>query len=250
MTPSRERSAPVSAGRLADRLAIVTGGTRGIGFAIAERLLADGAAVLVTGRSAAGSGPDGARYAAVELTDAAAVDRFSAELAALAPDILINNAGMNRLSPFAAIDPAEFLRIQQVNVNSAFRFCQAVLPGMRRKGWGRIVSISSIWGKVSRAGRASYSTSKFALDGMTVALSAEVAADGILVNCVAPGVIDSDMTRQVLGPQGIAELTAQIPARRLGRLDEVAALVAWMASPENSYISGQNIAIDGGFTRV
>jgi NAD(P)-dependent dehydrogenase (short-subunit alcohol dehydrogenase family) len=240
----------LSGGRLAGRVAVVTGGTRGIGRAIAARLLEDGAEVLVTGRTAGGAGPAGTRYTAVEFSDSGSIDHFAAALSGLAPDILVNNAGINRIAPFSEIDLADFVRIQQVNVTAAFRFCQAVLPGMRRKGWGRIVSISSIWGKVSRAGRASYSTSKFALDGMTVALAAEVAAEGILVNCVAPGVIESDMTRQVLGPEGIAELSAQIPAARLGRPDEVAAFVAWMVSPENSYITGQNIAIDGGFTRV
>jgi 3-oxoacyl-[acyl-carrier protein] reductase len=240
----------LSEGRLAGRFAVVTGGTRGIGRAIATRLLADGAEVLVTGRTLGGAGPAGARYSAVEFSDPCSIDHFSPMLSELAPDILVNNAGINRIAPFSEIDTADFARIQQVNVTAAFRLCQAVLPGMRRKGWGRIVSISSIWGKVSRSGRASYSTSKFALDGMTVALAAEVAADGILVNCVAPGVIDSDMTRQVLGPQGIEELSAQIPIHRLGRPEEVAAFVAWMVSPENSYITGQNIAIDGGFTRV
>jgi NAD(P)-dependent dehydrogenase (short-subunit alcohol dehydrogenase family) len=236
--------------RLDGHVAVVTGGTRGIGRAIAERILADGASVVVTGRSPDGSGPRGTRYVAATLDEPASLERFAATLGEVAPDILVNNAGINRLSPFAEIDPADFDRIQRVNVTAVFRLSQAVLPGMRRKGWGRIVSISSIWGKVSRAGRASYSTSKFAIDGMTAALAAEVAAEGILVNCVAPGIIDSDMTRQVLGPQGIAELSRQIPLGRLGRPDEVAAFVAWMVSPENTYISGQNFAIDGGFTRV
>ena len=236
--------------RLSGRKAVVTGGTRGIGWAIAERLLADGAEVLATGRSPGGKGPPGARYAGVALEDAASVDAFARDLAALAPDILVNNAGINKLAPFAEIDAADFARIQQINVTAVFRLCQAVVPGMRRKGWGRIVSLSSVWGKVSRTGRGSYSTSKFALDGLTIALAAEVAADGVLVNCVAPGFIDTELTRQVLGPQGIAELVAQVPARRLGRPEEIAAFIAWLVSPENTYISGQNIAIDGGFTRV
>jgi NAD(P)-dependent dehydrogenase (short-subunit alcohol dehydrogenase family) len=125
-----------------------------------------------------------------------------------------------------------------------------LIPGMRSRGWGRIVNLSSILGKVSKEFRAAYSTSKFGLDGMTAALAAEVAADGILANCVAPGFIDTDLTRSILGEQGIAELVSRIPIKRLGTPEEIAAFVVWLAGPENTYLSGQNIAIDGGFTRV
>lgn len=235
---------------LSGRFAVVTGGTRGIGRAIAERLRADGARILVTGQRPDGSPPEGCGYRAVDFTDTRATEGFAAELAGLEPDILINNAGINRVSPFAEIDPEDFLRIQRVNVTAPFLLARAAVPAMRRRGWGRIVTISSIWGRISRAGRASYSASKFAVDGMTAALAAEVAADGILANCVAPGFIDTELTRNVLGEDGIARLTAEVPARRLGRPEEVAELVAWLAGPLNSYISGQNIVIDGGFTRV
>jgi 3-oxoacyl-[acyl-carrier protein] reductase len=121
---------------------------------------------------------------------------------------------------------------------------------MRKNQWGRIINISSIFGVVSKEFRAPYSMSKFGLDGMTAALAAEVAADGILANCVAPGFIDTELTRSVLGESGIAAITAGIPIGRLGQPEEIAALVAWLVSPENTYISGQNIVIDGGFSRV
>lgn len=235
---------------LTGKLAVVTGGTRGIGAAIATRLLADGAEVVVTGTRPDGQGPDGCRYLAADFTDTAATIRCAEHLAEMGVDILVNNAGINKVSPFAEIDPADFARIQQVNVTAPFLLARAVVPGMKAKGWGRIVTISSIWGRISRAGRASYSASKFAVDGMTAALAAEVAQFGILANCVAPGFIDTELTRQVLGDDGIAELTAQVPAGRLGKPEEVAALVAWLAGSENTYISGQNLVIDGGFTRV
>jgi len=137
-----------------------------------------------------------------------------------------------------------------VNLYSAFRLIQAVLPGMTLKKWGRIVNITSIFGIVSKEYRASYSASKFGMDGMTVALAAEVAESGVLVNSVAPGFIDTELTRKVLGEQGMRELATKVPIRRVGNPEEVARLVLWLASNENTFVSAQNIAIDGGFTRV
>ena len=121
---------------------------------------------------------------------------------------------------------------------------------MRQKSWGRIVNMSSILGKISKAGRGAYSASKFALDGMTAALAAEVACYGILSNCVAPGFIETDLTRQILGQEQMDVLAQQIPMKRLGQPEEIARFVLWLASAENTYLSGQNIAVDGGFTRV
>ena len=235
---------------LSHKTALVTGGTRGIGRAIALRLLADGAAVTVTGSKPDGHAPEGCAYLGADLADPAQIEALAAKVTALAPDILVNNAGINKISPFAEIDPGDFARIHQVNVVAPFRLIQAVLPGMKSRLWGRIVTVSSIWGKISKEQRASYSASKFAVDGMTAALSAEVAQEGILVNCVAPGFIDTELTRTTLGEEGMARLAAQVPCRRLGQPEEIAAFVAWLAGTENTYLTGQNIAIDGGFTRV
>jgi 3-oxoacyl-[acyl-carrier protein] reductase len=235
---------------LEGRTALVTGGTRGIGAAIAERLIADGAAVIVTGTREDGSGPAGSEFRVADFDDLALTERFAAEAVDLAPDILINNAGINKIALFAEIDPADFDQIQRVNVRAPFLLCRAVVPAMCQRGWGRIVNISSIWGLISRERRGAYSASKFALDGMTAALAAEVTRDGVLANSVSPGFIDTELTRTVLGEDGIAELTTQVPARRLGSPAEVAALVAWLAGPENTYVSGQNLVIDGGFSRT
>lgn len=232
------------------KTALVTGGTRGIGRAIAERLLRDGADVVITGTRRDGRGPEGTRYEAADFADEQATQELASRVAELGIDILVNNAGINKISPFAEIERADFARIQRVNVTAPFMLCQAVVPTMRARGWGRIVTVSSIFGIVSREQRAAYSTSKFGVDGMTAALAAEVARDGILANCVAPGFIDTDLTRQVLGEEGMAELSAHVPARRPGKPEEVAALVAWLVGPENTYVSGQNLVIDGGFTRV
>lgn len=227
----------------------MTGGTRGIGRAIAIRLAVDGASVTVTGTGAS-EPPAGCDLRLVDFTDRQVTEALAADIRTWELDILVNNAGINRVAPFADIRPQDFDRLHQVNVRAAFLFCQAVVPHMRRKRWGRIVNITSIFGIVGKELRGSYSASKFALDGMTAALAAEVAADGILANCVAPGVIDTELTRRVVGEQGLADLLSRVPIGRLGRAEEVAAFVAWLVGPENTFISGQNIAIDGGFTRV
>jgi NAD(P)-dependent dehydrogenase (short-subunit alcohol dehydrogenase family) len=163
---------------------------------------------------------------------------------------LINNAGINKNLPFVEIDTIMFQRIQQVNVFAPFSLCQAAIPSMQRKGWGRIVNISSIWGKIGKEHRAAYSASKFALDGLTLSLAAEHAADGILANCVAPGFTDTELTQKMLGEEGIRKILTTVPIRRMANVEEIARFVVWLSSPENSYITGQNIAIDGGFSRV
>jgi NAD(P)-dependent dehydrogenase (short-subunit alcohol dehydrogenase family) len=235
---------------LAGKTALVTGGTRGIGAAIARRLVSDGAQVWITGVAQRTDICGAMNYWAVDLSNRLAVDIFTVEVEQVGFDILINNAGINTNNPFSAIQTGDYDSIQEVNVRSVFRLCQAVLPAMRRRQWGRIVNIASIFSVISKEHRATYSASKFALDGLTTGLAAEVAAEGILANCVSPGFIDTDLTRKNLGEAGIRELVAKVPMRRLGQPDEVAALVAWLAGPENTFISGQNIVIDGGFTRV
>lgn len=235
---------------LAGRRALVTGGTRGIGRAIADRLHRDGAGVVVTGLRAEAELPDGWEYHPVDFADQARVTAFADRLPELDLDILVNNAGINVISPFADITIDDFERIQRVNLHAPFQLCRAVVPGLRKKAWGRVVNICSIWGVIGKEHRGSYAASKFALDGLTAALAAEVAGEGVLANCVSPGFVDTELTRRVLGEAGIAELVARVPIRRMAEPAEVAALVAWLAGPENTYVSGQNIVIDGGFTRV
>ena len=235
----------------ARKTVLITGASRGIGLEIARQYAADGYR-LVTLSTGPWRRDDlaPARHISIDLSDRTAVDTLAEELRAEGVDILINNAGINKIAPFAQIDPAEFRRVQDVNVYAPFRFCQAVIPGMLEKGWGRIVNISSIWGKHSKEFRASYSTSKFAIDGMTAAIAVEHSADGILANCVAPGFIDTEMTRTLLTTAQIDLLLSRVPARRLGNVQEVAAVVKWLGSEANTFITGQNIPVDGGFTRA
>ena len=237
--------------RFSEKRVVVTGASRGIGCAIARAFRAEGAWVLGTRTSEGGGAHDACdEWTVADFTRTEQITACADRLRAAEPDVLVNNAGINIIAPFVDIVPAEFQTIQQVNVFAPFLLCQAVIPAMVRKRWGRIVNISSVWGTISREFRASYSASKFALDGMTLALAAEHSADGILANCIAPGFIDTELTRRVHGDAGIEAIVSAVPARRLGQAEEIARLVLWLASEENSFIAGQNIAIDGGLGRV
>lgn len=229
---------------------MVTGGTRGIGRACAEQLRDAGARVIATGTRANGIAPPGCEYACAEFEDPAGTESFAAELRSLAPLVLVNNAGITNPQPFEEISTEEFLRVHRINLVAPLAMCRAVLPGMRAAGWGRIVNVGSIWGVVSRANRATYSASKGGLDGLTAGLAAEVAADGVLANCVAPGFVETDLMLESTDEAERARLAAQVPIGRLAQPSEIGAFIAWLCSPENSYISGQTLIIDGGFTRV
>jgi len=236
---------------LANRKVFVTGATRGIGRAIATAFRAEGAWVIGTGTGKAAADREYCdEYFQADFTDFEQLRACADFVRKTEPDVIVNNAGINKIAPFAEIDPADFLRIQQVNVVAPLYLCQAAIPGMKRRGWGRIVGLSSIWGKISKEYRASYSASKFALDGLTLALAIEHGADGILANCIAPGFIDTELTRRVVGDEQIQRLLSIVPARRMANVEEIARFVVWLGSPENTYITGQNIAIDGGFSRA
>ena len=230
--------------------AVVTGATRGIGFSIAERLINDGIEVIVTGTKEKAKYPDGAIYHPVDFLDDESVKNFIVFLKEQKVDILINNAGINKIGEFALIDIEDFDQILRVNLRVPFQLCQAVIPNMQQNNWGRIVNLTSIFGNITKEYRAPYSASKFGLDGMTAALAAEVSKFGILANSVGPGFIDTDLTRVVLGDKGIAKIQKSIPMKRLGQVSEIASLVSWLVSEENTYLTGQNIMIDGGFSRV
>lgn len=228
--------------------ALVTGGTRGIGWATALALRADGFEVVVTGRSPGTQVPAGCGYLACDFSDLQAAESFAADAARMEFSVLVNNAGINQIGCVADYDLNDFLKIQQVNIVAPFLLCRAVVPGMQKRKFGRIVNVSSIFGVVSRPGRAAYSTSKFALIGLTRALALEVAKDNVLVNAIAPGVIDTEMTRGILGEKGIAEIVKKIPMGRLAKADEIARVIQFLASEENTYLTGQTIIVDGGYT--
>lgn len=162
--------------------------------------------------------------------------------------VLVNSAGINKIGEIERYDVKDLQRIHQVNVVAPFILIKSVISGMKKRNYGRILNISSIFGEVSRAGRSAYSTSKFGLFGMTRAVALESAKHNVLVNCLAPGFIDTDMTRNILGKAGISQLGRQIPMGRMGKPSEIAKVAAFLVSEQNSYMTGQLIVADGGYT--
>jgi 3-oxoacyl-[acyl-carrier protein] reductase len=234
---------------LSGRLALVTGATRGLGRAIAERLRDDGARVIGTGTKPDGRVPDGCELMAVDFTDRPATEAFADKIREREPLILVNNAGIGIERGIEELTTEELLRVHAINLVAPVILCRAVVPGMRKVGWGRILNIGSIYGTISREGRIPYSSSKFGIDGLTASLAPEVAKDGILVNTLAPGFIYTDMVAAA-GDIDVPALEAKIPIGRMAQPGEIAAFAAWLVGPENTYISGSSLTIDGGLVRV
>ena len=237
--------------RFLNKRVFITGASRGIGASIASAYQAEGAFVIGTQTQNNDTNNDVcSEWYIADFSDENQSVGCADYLRSQDIDVLVNNAGFNTNENFSSIDLDVFKNIQQVNLLAPFLLCQAAVEGMEKKGWGRIVNISSIFGKISKAGRAAYSASKFALDGLTVAISAEYSSRGVLANCLAPGFIDTSLTRTMLSNAEIMDLVSRVPIGRLGEVNEIANLVLWLSSAENTFTTGQNIAIDGGFTRV
>lgn len=217
--------------------AIITGGQSGLGAACADRLRADGVEVITFDIS-----PE-ADYR-VDVTDVASI---AAAVAAVGPvDILINSAGIvGPNKPLVQNDPEAWERTFDVNVHGTFRVIQAVAPGMVERGWGRIVNIASMAAKDGNPNLSAYSASKAAVVGLTKSLGKELAKTGVLVNVIAPAVIDTPMNAAT-APDVLAHITSLIPMGRVGRAEEVAALVAWLTSDECSFSTGAVYDISGG----
>jgi 3-oxoacyl-[acyl-carrier protein] reductase len=232
---------------LAGRLALVTGASRGIGQAIAEQLARDGAKVIGTSTSAEGAKKVPGVGMVLDVRDAARIDSFFEEIQKQHGDvaILVNNAGITRDNLALRMKDAEFDEVIDTNLRAVFRLSRAVMRGMMKARWGRIINITSVVGASGNAGQANYAAAKAAVAGMTRSLARELGSRNITVNCVAPGFIDTDMTRALSEEQKQA-LLEQIPLGRLGAPQDVAAAVSYLASPAAGYVTGAVLHVNGG----
>lgn len=217
------------------RTALVTGASRGIGYAIAARLRLGGALVLTPTR------------AELDLLSNASIDAYLASLTEPV-DILVNNAGINRLAAGTEASDGDIQDTLQVNLVAPIRLIRGLASQMVARCYGRIVNTSSIWSVVTKPRRVTYSASKSGLNAVTRTLAVELAPFNVLVNAIAPGYVNTELTKQNNSEQELVAIRETIPLRRLAEPEEIAELTAFLCSEKNSYITGQVIMADGGFT--
>jgi 3-oxoacyl-[acyl-carrier protein] reductase len=238
---------------LTGRVALVTGSTRGIGRSIAETLQSSGARVAIVGRdqsradAVAAEIGAGAQGFACDIADTAQVTALveRVEQAFGAIDILVNNAGLTRDNILLRLKDDDWDAVINANLRGAFATIRAVTRGMMKRRWGRIINISSIVGIIGNRGQANYAASKAGLIGLTKSVAKEFASRNILANAIAPGFIETDMTA-AMTPEAREAMSKQIPLERLGTAQDVANAVAFLASEQAAYITGQVLVVDGG----
>jgi 3-oxoacyl-[acyl-carrier protein] reductase len=243
---------------LTGKTALVTGASGGIGGAIAKALHAQGAKVVLSGtrvealeavRAELGANAFIAQANLADIASVEALTKAAEEVAGSGIDILVNNAGITKDNLFMRMKDDEWDQVIAVNLTAAFRLSRAVLRGMMKRRWGRIIQITSIVGATGNPGQGNYAAAKAGLVGMTKSLAAEVASRNITVNAVAPGFIQTAMT-DVLTDQQKEMISQRIPAGRMGNPDEIAAAVTYLASQEAAYVTGETIHINGGMAMI
>ncbi len=242
---------------LSGKTALVTGASGGIGGAIARSLKAAGATVALSGRQVdalkalAAELGDGAHVVPADLSSAEGADQLikDATEAMGGVDILVNNAGLTRDNLAMRIKDEDWQSVIDVNLTATFRLSRAVMRGMMKSRWGRIINITSIVGVTGNAGQANYAASKAGMIGMSKSLAQEVASRGVTVNCVAPGFITTAMT-DALSDDQKENLLGGIPAGRMGTVEDIAAACVYLASDEAAYVTGQTLHVNGGMAMI
>ena len=216
-------------------VALITGGSRGIGKATVECFQKGGYQVIAPTRDE------------LNLLDNASIEAFLAKIGDMQIDTIVNDAGINDIHALADVGDAELERMIQTNLLAPIRLLRGVIPSLKKSENGRIVNIGSIWAAVSKSGRSLYSATKNGLHGITNTLALELGQDGVLVNTVCPGFTLTELTRKNNTPEQIEAISSQIPVKRMAQPEEIAKLIYFLGSKENTYITGQKICIDGGY---
>lgn len=218
------------------RKALITGGSRGIGAATAHLLRQRGYEVYTP------------THSELDLTSKESIDAFCRANAEVTFDVLINNAGLNDINPVDQIVEEEMLAMMQVNLIAPLRLIRGIVPNMKRQKFGRIVNIGSIWGVAGKPGRVVYAATKHGVHGITQTLAVELAPYNILVNTVCPGFTLTELTRKNNTPEQIQSISDFIPLGRMAEPEEQAKAICFLVSDDNTYITGQQLAVDGGYT--
>jgi len=239
-----------------NKTVIITGGTRGIGAALVKSFYDIGASVIATGTDQEAidllnseTNSPRLKYMQLNFTSENSLSGFIEKIKTFdSIDVLINNAGVNKINSIEDMQERDWDWINTTNLRGPFIITRTISKIMLNAGTGRIVNIASIFSVVSKAQRSAYSATKWGLIGFTKAVALDLAENNILVNAVSPGFVDTDLTRRVLGEDGIEKIKETIPLKRLAQTSEISDVVIFLASDNNKYITGQNIIVDGGFT--
>ena len=231
-----------------DQNILITGGSKGIGKRLVNDFQSLGGRVWYTGRSNTALNDN--YYFCVDFTNPYETSNFLKKIKDIDFDVLINNAGTNKIGSIEHYSTEDFEMIMNLNLTSCFKIIKAVIPKMKKKRYGKIINITSIYSQISMPLRSAYCSSKFGLHGLTKASAVELAEHNILVNGVGPGVTETELTVDVLGVEKMKEIAKGIPLKRLGKVEDISRVVMFMASRLNTYIVGQNIIVDGGYSSL